>query len=112
MLTSKNTHCHPQVICLPKALDAKHHAQVWGDLKPAIRHESPQVLLDMSHIYSLDWQGLTLLMDALVALRKVGGKLALMKVNPAVKVFLELTRVNSLIPAFDDEVRALNWFME
>jgi len=110
MLTD-NTLSQPQIISLPQVLDAKPIQALWRELKPTIRHSRAQVLLDMSHIETLDWQGVRLLMDAFLIAQKSGGRLAVMKANPAVRLFLDLTQVSALLPIFDDEASALAWFM-
>lgn len=110
-MLAQNTLVTPYIIRLPGSLDAKQNQNAWKNLKPRIGLRPTQILLDLSHITLLDWQDVTLLMEAFLASQQVGGKLAIMKANDAVKLFLDLTQVSSLIPVFDDEACALNFSM-
>lgn len=103
---------HLHVISLPERVGQKHTAKVWSEIKPMLYQSQRYVLLDMAQISRLDWNGITLLMDVYAAMRRNGGRIAMMRVQPVVMAFLELTQMNKLIPVFTDENAALAGFKE
>lgn len=103
----------PLIIRLPQALRETKTNPVLSGLSPLKPQANPlQLLLDMSLIRRLDWQDAAVLMEAMVAIQKLGGRLALMQAQPEVMAFLELIQINRMLPVFHSEAAALSWFME
>ena len=79
-------------------------------LQDLIAEGRVNLLLDFSQVGALDSQGIAALVRATVSARKRGGRLLLLKPSPRVLNVLEVTRLITLLEAFDDEAKALARF--
>ncbi|MFQ5696426.1 MAG: STAS domain-containing protein [Terriglobia bacterium] len=68
------------------------------------------LLLDCAGIPLIDSQGIQSLVRAVTSVEKRGGKLKLLKLTPRVREVLDLTRLLSVVEAFEDEEAALRTF--
>lgn len=68
------------------------------------------LLLDCSQLSSIDSQGISALVRAVVSIGKRGGRLKLLKPTPRVRYVLEITRLIKVIECFDDEAAAIRSF--
>lgn len=87
-----------------------------GDLElrdrlPAV-HRSGEVniLLNLKEVSDIDSTGLGTLVFGLARLRKSGGRLALVNLNPAHLALFLLTKLSIAFEFFDDEQEAINSF--
>lgn len=68
------------------------------------------LLLDCSRATAIDSHGIKALVRGLTSAEKRGGKLKLLKLTPRVREPLDITRLLTVIDAFDDEETALRSF--
>jgi anti-sigma B factor antagonist len=68
------------------------------------------VLVECSQVDALDSQGISALVRGFISTGKHGGRLSLLKMSPRVHTVLNITRLLTVIEAFDDEARALGSF--
>ena len=68
------------------------------------------LLLDCNHVDALDSQGISALVRGFISTGKRGGKLRLLKMSTRVRNVLQVTRLLTVIEAFDDESAALASF--
>jgi anti-sigma B factor antagonist len=86
-------------------LDTLHEA-----LESLILGGRRSVLLDCSEVSLIDSQGIKALVRGLTAVERQGGRLKLLKMTPRVREVLGITRLLTVIEAFDDESTALRSF--
>jgi len=68
------------------------------------------LLLDWAGVSVIDSQGLKALVHGVISIRKVGGQLKLLNVDPRVHDVLEMTRLLTVIETFDNREAALRSF--
>lgn len=68
------------------------------------------LLLDCARIPVIDSQGIKSVVWGVTSLEKRGGKLKLLKISPRVREVLDITRLLTVIEAFDDEAAAVGSF--
>lgn len=68
------------------------------------------LLLDCAGIPLIDSQGIQSLVRGVTSMENRGGKLKLLKLTPRVREVLDLTRLLSVVEAFEDEEAALRTF--
>ncbi|MBI4467670.1 MAG: STAS domain-containing protein [Acidobacteria bacterium] len=69
-----------------------------------------QLLLDCAGVSSIDSQGIKSIVWGVTSVGKRGGKLKLLKVSSRVREVLDITRLLTVIEAFDDEAAAMRSF--
>jgi anti-anti-sigma factor len=62
-----------------------------------------QFVLDLTHVSHVDTSGLTALVGAYIAVRKRGGRIALLCPTQRVRELLAVTRLNSFLDVFESE---------
>jgi anti-sigma B factor antagonist len=67
-------------------------------------------VLDLAQVSHVDTSGLTTLVGAYIAVRKRGGRIALLSPTPRVRELLGVTRLNSFLDIFDSEDAATGSF--
>jgi len=68
------------------------------------------LLLDCRQVSLIDSQGIKALVRGVTSMEKQGGKVKLLKVSPRMREVLNLTRLLTVIEAFEDEPAALGSF--
>lgn len=81
-----------------------------GKLREAVEGGCTKILVSLEGITQIDSSGISTLVRNYVTLGKKGGAFKLMKPAGRVKEVLEVTRLVSCIPTFDDEAKALASF--
>lgn len=81
-----------------------------GKLREAVEGGATKLLVSLEGVTQIDSSGISTLVRNYVTLGKKGGALKLMKPIGRVRDVLEVTRLVSCIPTFDDEVKALASF--
>jgi anti-sigma B factor antagonist len=81
-----------------------------ASLQNLIARGERALLLDCSGVTAIDSEGICPLVRNAVSLHKRGGHLKLLKLSPHVRLVLEVTRLLTVIEAFDDEQAALHSF--
>ncbi len=71
---------------------------------------TPNVVLDMTNVDYIDSTGLGGMVIGHTSLKKAGGALKLLNLNRRGMELLVLTKLNTVFPAFDDEISAVNSF--
>jgi anti-sigma B factor antagonist len=79
-------------------------------LQVLINRGERALLLDCAEVSAIDSQGIKALVRNTVSLWNRGGQLKLLRLAPRVRTVLEVTRLLSVIEAFDDEDAALRSF--
>jgi anti-sigma B factor antagonist len=79
-------------------------------LREAVEGGCSKILVNLEGIAQIDSSGISTLVRNYVTLGKKGGTLKLMKPTGRVKEVLEVTRLVSCIPTFEDEAKALASF--
>ena len=67
-------------------------------------------MLDLTHVSHVDTSGLTALVGAYIAVRKRGGRIALLSSSQRVRELLAVTRLNSFLDVFESETAAAESF--
>lgn len=81
-----------------------------GKLREAVEGGAKKLLVSLEGVTQIDSSGISTLVRNYVTLGKKGGALKLMKPIGRVRDVLEVTRLVSCIPTFDDEAKALASF--
>ncbi|MFQ5777516.1 MAG: STAS domain-containing protein [Terriglobia bacterium] len=81
-----------------------------GKLQDLIASGKRSLLLDCSQATAIDSHGIKALVRGVTSAEKRGGKLKLLKLTPRVRESLDITRLLTVIEAFDDEATALGSF--
>ncbi len=79
-------------------------------LREAIESGCSKILVNLEGITQIDSSGISTLVRNYVTMGKKGGMLKIMKPTGRVKEVLEVTRLVSCIPTFDDESKAVASF--
>jgi anti-sigma B factor antagonist len=79
-------------------------------LREAVEGGCSKILVNLEGIAQIDSSGISTLVRNYVTLGKKGGTLKLMKPTGRVREVLEVTRLVSCIPTFEDEAKALASF--
>ncbi len=79
-------------------------------LREAIDGGATHLLVNLEGVSQIDSSGISTLVRNYVTIGKKGGSLKLMKPVGRVREVLEVTRLTSCIPTFDDESKALASF--
>ena len=98
------------VFRLSGRLDANTASTLKDALKAAAADYATHVVLDLANLGFMDSSGLSAVVSGFKAVREKNGGLALTNVGPQVKVALELTRLDQIIPIFADVPSALASF--
>ena len=81
-----------------------------GKLRETIDGGAAKIVVNLEGITQIDSSGISTLVRNYVTLGKKGGALKLLKPTGRVRDVLEVTRLMSCIPTFDDEAKALASF--
>lgn len=88
-----------------------HSARELGELRREVLEQNDtRVIIDLSRVTRIDSAGLGQLMSCYTHLVRNRGSLKVLNPGPEVSRLLEMTGINTLIPAFDDEQEAVNSF--
>lgn len=79
-------------------------------LREALERGASRVLVNLEGVTQIDSSGISTLVRNYVTLGKKGGALKLLKPTGRVRDVLDVTRLLSCIPTFDDEAKALASF--
>jgi anti-anti-sigma factor len=79
-------------------------------LQSLINEGRVNLLLECSEVEALDSQGISALVRALITTGRLGGKVKLLRPSARVRHVLEVTRLLSVLEAFEDEKKALGSF--
>ena len=88
------------VVKLPAALNAGCARKLGRELKSRVAEGSRFVVLDFSHVKSIDLKGIAGLLRCMEQIAKVDGSLQLAGLSPEAAVLLQLTRVDRLMQKF------------
>ena len=80
------------------------------DIEKLVRTGKNRLVLNLAGVTDIDTTGLGTLLFALAKLRKVGGGLALVNMNPSHIELLVLAKLETLFEVFGDEQNAINSF--
>jgi anti-anti-sigma factor len=69
-----------------------------------------KVLLDLAHVVRLDSDGLGMLVAGHLTLRRQGGTMKLLHLTPRERELMKVTKLSSVLEAFDDEDAAVRSF--
>jgi anti-sigma B factor antagonist len=75
-----------------------------------IQEGSNLFVLDLTHVSHVDTSGLTALVAVYIAVRKRGGRIALLNPTQRVRELLAVTRMNSFLDIFETEDAAARSF--
>jgi anti-sigma B factor antagonist len=81
-----------------------------GKLREVVDGGAQKVLVNLEGVSQIDSSGISTLVRNYVTLGKKGGTLKLLKPTGRVKEVLDVTRLTSCIPSFDDEAKAVASF--
>jgi anti-sigma B factor antagonist len=65
------------------------------------------ILIDMTQVAFMDSSGFGTLLSASKPLRPIGGTLSLVGCNEAITRMLDITRLNTLVPVYDNQEEAI-----
>lgn len=88
------------VVKLPEAMNAKNARRLGRELKTKLGGTSPFVVLDLSHMKSIDVSGVQGLLRCMSEVAKQDGALQLSGLSPEAATLLELTRLDKLMQKF------------
>jgi len=88
------------VVKLPEAMNAKNARRLGRELKTKLGGSSPFVVLDLSHMKSIDVSGVEGLLRCMSEVAKQDGALQLSGLSPEAATLLELTRLDKLMQKF------------
>ncbi len=107
MLLQPKDHGPVCVIRLPQNLTMANAPAYRHAIRDVIDEGRDRLVMDMSDVAFVDSSGLSVLISALKAARKVGGDVALAGPSAEVQALIELTRLHHLFEIFADEPAAV-----
>ena len=99
------------VIEVPEPLNEAEVSNFMQELEPLLESNRPRIVLDCSHVLSVDSAGVETLLHCLQEALKRDGDLKLAALSPEADVILELMRVARIFEAFrtsEEAVRSFN----
>jgi anti-anti-sigma factor len=89
-------------------IDLHNSPELRGELMEIIaRTGLTRLVLDLSDVPYMDSSAIAVLVEMLQRLRKQGGRVYLLRVQPRVKGLLEIARLQTIFPVIQDEREAL-----
>ncbi|MGB3299089.1 MAG: STAS domain-containing protein [Phormidesmis sp.] len=96
------------VICPSGVLNAKSASEFEQQLFSAMRHDcSGELVVDMSHVESLDNDGLVAFMSAMNAARAKSQRLSICAAPPAIRIVFELTQLDRVFTMVEPMVEPI-----
>jgi anti-anti-sigma factor len=81
-------------------------------LEGMLHHKDSKVLIDLSRVSRIDSAGLGLLMNYYSHVLRNRGVLKVLKPSDNVRKLLQVTRLNSVLETFEEEIRAIESFAD
>lgn len=99
------------VIKFPEQLSRKQVRACMRLLRPALRLDQPNIVIDLSQVSQIDTWGLDMLLHCMLEVAKRDGSLRLAGASPEAATVLELTRMDrvfNMFPSVADAVTSAN----
>ena len=107
MSLQHKTEDNVELVTLPKQLLMADAPRAKNDLLRIANKQQPRVIMDMSQLEYIDSSGLAVLVSCLQKTRRNSGELCLFGVRDTVRVLLDLTRLNDVLPIADEKDAAI-----
>lgn len=107
MSLQHKTEDNVELVTLPKQLLMADAPRAKSDLLRIANKQQPRVIMDMSQLEYIDSSGLAVLVSCLQKTRRNSGELCLFGVRDTVRVLLDLTRLNDVLPIADEKDAAI-----
>ncbi|HTW95955.1 MAG TPA: STAS domain-containing protein [Tepidisphaeraceae bacterium] len=89
-------------------IDLHNSAQIRTDLLAALQNKRPKkLILNLQQVPYMDSSAIAILVEMLKEMRKSGGKLLLVNLQPRVRGLLEIARLDAIFTICRDEAEAL-----
>ena len=92
-----------EVVTLTGSIEGNEGNHLRQELSQRITAGRTRLLLDMTSVDFIDSSGLSALIGALKATRRIGGNIGLLNPAPPVQSVLELTRLHRVLDVFSSE---------
>jgi anti-sigma B factor antagonist len=97
------------VVAIKGDIDLKNSPDLRNALIGLIKDKMPaRLILDLSSVTYMDSSAIAVLVEMLQKLKKAGGKVCLIHVQPRVKGLLEIARLDTIFVLAKDEVEAMS----
>lgn len=96
------------IIKFPQQLSRKYARICMRRLRPALKLDQPNVIIDLSHVRQIDTHGLDLLLHCLLEVARRDGSLKLAGVSAETALVLELTRMDRVFNMFPSVEEAIS----
>lgn len=93
-----------------KEININNSEQMKKAFEDAVNRNEKKLLVDLSAVSYIDSSGLTMLIEACKALKKVNGHLRLCGMNSKIKNIFEITNLHNFFEIFDTQELALKDF--
>ncbi|MBI2679078.1 MAG: STAS domain-containing protein [Candidatus Koribacter versatilis] len=91
---------------VPERLDLKQARKFVREVRPFLRADRPQIVLDLSPVKQIDSAGVDMLLHCMGEAMKRDGDVKLASLSPQAAVILELTRADRLFEIYENSTDA------
>jgi anti-sigma B factor antagonist len=102
------THGDIDVVTLPERLVMANAPEIRKQLQQRVNAGRKLLILDLGEASFVDSSGLSVLVSALKAVKKVGGEVVLLNLTDGVRALIELTRMHEVFEIFGDRDAAVS----
>ena len=110
MEISKRSEGNVEIIDLKGEIDVSVSPQMREAIKPLIDQQKKSLLINLGEVTYIDSSGLGVLVESLQEMKKYGGKIKLVKLNPDIRKVFEVTRLDTFFEICQEEREALDSF--
>ncbi len=99
---------------VPERLNLVQARRFAGEVRPFLRSDRPQIVLDLSQVKQIDAAGVDMLLHCMGEAMKRDGDVKLASLSPQAAVILEMTRTDRLFEIYDtstDAARSYSGFL-
>jgi anti-anti-sigma factor len=98
------------VMELPEQIGANEAAEIFQDVSSLLEFQRPRIVFDLSHVRSVDNDGVQMLLHCLDEAMKRDGDLKLAAISPQSQMILELMRADGIFEIFETAGEAVRSF--
>ncbi len=98
------------------AIDGEIDIYTSSDLKDALIQQidsgAKHIIMDLENVTYIDSSGIGVFISTLATLKKLGGKICIIKITASVKKVFELTKLTNFFKIYKDEEEAIAGLLE
>ena len=110
MEISKRSEENVEIIDLKGEIDISVSNRIREAIRPLIDQRKERLLINLEGVTYIDSSGLGVLVESLQEMKKYGGRIKLVKLNPDIRKVFEVTRLDTFFEICQEEREALDSF--